>query len=106
MADAEAWDAFGQLMPDGFVNEVCARILIRMDKYHPINHTSDVCYPVLLQVCDNDISPPMSVVEKAEERLGTLAEVIHYPIGHFDIYLGDDFEQAVSDQLAFFKKHI
>jgi|GEM_PF-1710919 len=29
-----------------------------------------------------------------------------YPIGHFDIYVGDDFEKGVGDQLAFFKKHL
>jgi len=34
------------------------------------------------------------------------AEVKHYPIGHFDIYTGDNFEKSVSDQLAFFEKHL
>ena len=28
------------------------------------------------------------------------------PIDHFDIYLGEHFEKAVSDQLEFFKKHL
>ena len=34
------------------------------------------------------------------------AEVIYYPIGHFDIYVGENFEKAVSDQLDFFKKYL
>jgi len=106
LADSDAWDTFNKLVPDDFVNEACARIIIRMDKYKPVKYAARVRCPVLLQVCDNDISLPMSVVEKAEKRLGKLAEVIHYPIDHFDIYLGENFEKSVSDQLDFFKKHL
>lgn len=106
MADSDAWDTFSKLMPDGFINEACARIIIRMDKYRPVKYATRVRCPVLLQVCDNDISLPMSVVEKAEKQLGKLAEVIHYPINHFDIYLGVNFEKSVSNQLEFFKKHL
>lgn len=106
LADASAWDTFQEIAPDDFVNEVCARILIRMDKYHPIKHTSKVRCPVLFQVCDKDIALPLKVFERAKKRLGRLAEVIHYPIDHFDIYAGDNFERAVNDQLEFFKKHI
>jgi len=29
-----------------------------------------------------------------------------YPIGHFDIYTGDGFEQAVSDQPAFLEANL
>jgi hypothetical protein len=77
-----------------------------MDKYHPIKYFSKVSCPVLLQVCDKDIGLPMRVVKKAEKHLGNLAEVIHYPIDHFDIYTGGSFEMSVSDQLDFFKKHL
>ena len=34
------------------------------------------------------------------------AEPIYYPIGHFDIYNGENFESSVNDQLKFFKKHL
>jgi len=106
MADSDAWDTFNKLMPDDFINEACARIIIRMDKYEPVKYAARVRCPVLLQVCDNDISLPMSVVKKAEKRLGKLAEVIHYPIDHFDIYLGENFKKSISDQLDFFKKYL
>ncbi|MFC1543399.1 alpha/beta hydrolase [Candidatus Neomarinimicrobiota bacterium] len=106
LADAGAWDAFCQLTPDDFINEVCARIVIRMDKYHPIKYTAKVRCPVLLQACDQDIGIPLSIIEKAQQRLGNLAEVVHYPIDHFDIYLGENFERAVSDQVEFLKKHL
>ncbi|UCD38750.1 MAG: alpha/beta hydrolase, partial [Fidelibacterota bacterium] len=106
MADTDAWDAFCQLASDDLINEACARIIIRMDKYHPIKHAGKVRCPVLLQACDLDIGVPLSVIGKAQQRLGDLAEVIRYPIDHFDIYIGDNFEQAVSDQVAFFRKHL
>jgi fermentation-respiration switch protein FrsA (DUF1100 family) len=106
LADSEAWEGYGELVPDDFINEACARIVIRIDKYRPIKHIAKLRCPVLLQITDKDISHPLSSVEKIEKRLGKLAEVIHYPIGHFDIYIGDNFEKAVSDQLDFFKKHL
>jgi len=106
MADMDAWHTFEELAPDDFVNEACARIGIRMDKYMPINYTSKIRCPVLLQVCDHDFALPLSVVEKASERLGQLAEIVRYPLGHFDIYAGDNLEKAVNAQLAFFKKHL
>jgi fermentation-respiration switch protein FrsA (DUF1100 family) len=106
MPMAEAWDALGELAPDGFVNQACARILIRMDKYRPVTHVGKVRCPVLLQMCDQDVRDPEHFVRETAKRLGDLAEVIHYPIAHFDIYVGDGFKQGVRDQLAFFRKHL
>jgi fermentation-respiration switch protein FrsA (DUF1100 family) len=106
MPMTEAWDALEELAPDDFVNQACARILIRMDKYRPVTQAGKVRCPVLLQMCDNDVRDPEHFVAETEKRLGALAEVIHYPIAHFDIYLGDGFERGVRDQLAFFRKHL
>ena len=105
LADLDAWNTIGELAPDDFVNEACARIIARIDKYKPVKHAAKVLCPVLLQVCDKNISP-MSVVEETASKLGKYAEVKHYPIGHFDIYIGDNFEKSVNDQLNFFKKHL
>src|SRR5437764_784982 len=33
-------------------------------------------------------------------------EVKHYPVGHFDIYLGEPFERAVADQTEFLVRHL
>ncbi len=106
LPDPAAWDALGQLAPDDFVNEVCARILIRMDKYRPVRSIGKVHCPVLLQVTHDEISFQMSAIRKVEERLGELAEIIRYPTGHFGIYLGSNFEKSVSDQLEFFTRHL
>jgi fermentation-respiration switch protein FrsA (DUF1100 family) len=106
MAFTEAYETFVMLAQDGFINEACARIFIRFDKYRPVKYAQKVRCPVLLQVCDKDIGTPMSLVDETKKRIGKLAESIHYPIDHFDIYTGDNFEKAVSDQIEFFKKHL
>jgi len=106
MATSDAYDFFEKCTPDDFINEVCARIIIRGDKYRPGKQAHKVRCPVLLQICDHDSFTPKSAAEEAEKKLGKYAEVKHYPIGHFDIYSGDNFERSVSDQLDFFKRHL
>lgn len=44
------------------------------------------------------------VVRCTEAKL--ISEIILYPIGHFGIHLGENFEKSVSDQLDFFKEHL
>lgn len=100
----DAWQFFEEVAPADFVNEVCGRIAIRMDKYHPVNHAGRVRCPVLLQLCDLDVTTPPSTVEKMEQLLGARLRIVHNPIDHFDIYLGDHFEKAIAEQIAFFRE--
>jgi dienelactone hydrolase len=102
----DAYEFFRKFAPANYINEVCARINIRGDKYRPVKQAQNVRCPVLLQICEFDSVTPKSAAEETEKQLGEYAEVIHYPIGHFDIYTGDYFEKAVSDQLNFFMKHL
>jgi len=102
----EAYEAFEKLAPANFANEACARILIRIDKFRPIKKANKVRCPVLLQICDKDEPLPLNTIEEAANKMGKYSEVKHYPIGHFDIYIGKNFERSVTDQLEFFKKHL
>lgn len=106
LAFSEAFEAFNIFATDSFINEVCARILIRLDKYRPIKKAKKVSCPVLLQICDKDEPVPVSSIEDAAKDMGIYSEVKHYPIGHFDIYFGSNFEISVNDQLDFLKKHL
>ena len=76
------------------------------DGFNPLDFAAEVKCPVLLQVCqkDNLVSP--SSAAHTAEILGDKAELIAYPIGHFDIYSGEHFENAVRDQIEFFQKHL
>ncbi len=106
MNTQDAYDFFQKYAPKDYINKVCARIILRGDKYRPVKHAKDVRCPVLLQICEYDSLIPKSAAEETEKQLGKYAEAIYYPIGHFDIYIGDNFEKAVSDQLEFFKRQL
>jgi fermentation-respiration switch protein FrsA (DUF1100 family) len=106
MTTPDAYDFFARNAPQNYVNHACARIVLRSDKYRPVKHARNVRCPVLLQVCEKDSLAPKSAAEETEKRLGKYAEAVYYPIDHFDIYVGDNFERAVSDQLDFLKKHL
>jgi cephalosporin-C deacetylase-like acetyl esterase len=106
MSTPDAYESFGRIAPKDFINQACARIIIRGDKYRPLAHAKNVRCPILLQICDHDDVTPPSAVQQTINELGQYAEVKHYPIGHFDVYLDANFEQSIADQVDFFKKHI
>ena len=101
-----AYEGYAKLAQEGFVNEVCARAILTTGGYNPLNYAKDVHCPVLIQVCEKDNLVSLNSAQKVAEILGEKAEIKRYPIGHFDIYTGDHFEQAVRDQIEFFKKHL
>ena len=101
---SDAYDGYSKLASENFINEVCARIVLRSHGFKPVEHLQNVQCPILIQICDYDSLAIISA-ETAKE-LEKYAEVKHYSIGHFDIYIGDNFEKSVSDQLEFFKKHL
>jgi fermentation-respiration switch protein FrsA (DUF1100 family) len=86
-------------------NRVAARILVRIGLYRPGRQAARITCPVLVCACDGDALAPASrtaeLVSKAPR-----AEVKRYPFGHFDIYVGTPFEEAVSDQAAFLSRHL
>ena len=61
--------------------------------------------PILFCVADNDDLTAPGLVLKAASK-APRAEVKRYPIGHFDIYVGEWFERAVADQTDFLKRHL
>jgi len=106
MTASGAYEAFSQLAPNDFVNEACARIIIRGDKYRPIKRARDVRCPVLLQICEKDQLVPAESIEETGRILGQRAEIRRYPIGHFDVYFGENYETSVRDQIEFLGKHL
>ncbi len=102
----DEYEFFARVAPAGYPNVACARIIVRGDKYRPLEYASRVACPVLIQVGDRDELLPAAPVEETAEILGSRAEVRHYPFGHFDFYRGTHFEEAVRDQVAFFSAHL
>jgi fermentation-respiration switch protein FrsA (DUF1100 family) len=106
MASSGAYDTFSALAPPDFRNQICARILIRMDKYKPVRRIAALRCPLLLQICERDMATPPALVKRAAGLLGGRGEIKCYPLDHFDIYLGDNFDKSVSDQIVFYRKHL
>ena len=101
---ADAYEGYRNLVSENFVNEMCARAILRSHGYRPDKCIRNVRCPILIQICDYDSLAPIS--PETEKVLRKHAEVKRYPIGHFDIYVGENFERAVSDQLDFLRKHL
>lgn len=84
-------------------DEVAARVMLRVGLWRPVRDALRVSCPVLVCVCDDDATtPPAPALQMAQNA--PRGEVVRYPIGHFDIYLGESFERAVGDQVAFLQR--
>jgi pimeloyl-ACP methyl ester carboxylesterase len=103
--DSEA--GYRALIPSGldFEDRVSARFLNRVGLYRPGRSAAKVTCPILFCVCDQDAVAP---AEAALRYAATAprGEVRRYPVGHFDIYLGEPFEHAVRDQSDFLVRHL
>ena len=106
MTSDEAVAAFDrmseELIPD---IRVTARSGLLVPLYRPIRDAARVRCPALLQVCEHDTVAPAAAAEKAAWRIAR-AEVVRYPLGHFDLYFDAAFERSVADQEAFLRRHL
>ncbi|HEX4107988.1 MAG TPA: alpha/beta hydrolase [Solirubrobacteraceae bacterium] len=84
-------------------NEVAARVVLTVGLYRPGRRARRITCPLLVCVADEDsVTPPKPAVRAAQQA--PHGELRRYPIGHFDIYVGDAFERAVTDQLDFLQR--
>jgi len=97
-------DASG-LSEEEFRNDVPARVALEIPLDAPGRRVSDVRCPILFCVCDTDsVAPPGATLRHAAKA--SQGTVHRYPVGHFDIYVGEGFERVVADQLAFLEDHV
>jgi fermentation-respiration switch protein FrsA (DUF1100 family) len=87
-------------------NEVAARLALGTGLYRPGRQADRLPCPILIQIADHDAIAPPKAAQDAAWRATGRAEVRTYPIGHFDIYVGAPFEQAIADQLQFLRRHV
>lgn len=102
MNTADAMDGYLALVPEGmsFPDEVAASVALRIPREKPGKVARSVTAPVLVAVCDTDsVAPAAATVAHAQKMRN--ARIKRYPVGHFDIYLGEPFETAVADYVDF-----
>lgn len=107
MTTDDAWSGVQALIPPGsdVRIDVAARFALRLPFDRPGRYTRRVRCPILFCVCANDSVAPASATLRHAAR-ARRGQVALYDIGHFDIYRGSDFEQAVADQLAFLRREL
>jgi dienelactone hydrolase len=91
--------------PGGFENRVAARFVLQVRDDRPGLLAAEVACPILFAICEHDSVAPASAAQRAA-RMAPRGEALVYPCGHFDIYVGDDFERAVTDMVAFLVAHV
>ncbi len=107
MTTPDAEGGYKELVPDdaGWKNEVAARIFLRIGLYRPLQKAHDVTCPFLVCLADKDhitpVAPALEAVDRAPQ-----GELRRYPLEHFEIYIGEGFEEAVVDQIEFLKRHL
>jgi fermentation-respiration switch protein FrsA (DUF1100 family) len=105
MTEPGAEPGFRAMTPAGssWVNRYTPRVGLRT--YRPYAQLGKLGCPVLVIVAERDATTPPEPAVKAAERVPH-AELVRYPIGHFDIYMGEWFERAISDETAFLTRHL
>lgn len=108
MTTADSEPGYRAIYDEGFEwrEDVVARVALRVGLYRPGRRAAQVRCPILVQVASDDaITPPGPAIEAAGRA--PKGELITYAgLSHFDIYRGESFERAVSDQLDFLDRHL
>jgi len=107
MAAPDCYDGYLQLVPEGvpFENRVAARFGWNITLHRPIKRVAKIQAPTFYAICEKDTVAPASAAQKAAAATPR-GEAKLYDIGHFDIYVNDDFEAAIADQIAFLERHV
>ena len=101
----DVYRGYTRLVPHGkaLINEVAARFGLKVFTYRPGRLAAKVPCPILFCVCQTDsVAPAAATCRHAAKA--PHGEVKLYPVGHFDIYVGDAFERVVTDQLEFLEE--
>jgi uncharacterized protein len=92
--------------PDGgaMPNGLAGRIALTIGLDRPATSMRRIHCPTLICAAERDTVAPANPTKRAAQRAGL--ELHSYDAGHFDIYIGDAFEQVISDQIAFLGQHL
>ena len=105
MSAPDCWDGYTYLLPPEAPNRVAAGIAVTLPLFRPVASAASVTCPALVLICESDSVAPAAAAEKAASRMAH-AEVRRYPVGHFDVYRDQAFNQSLADQLAFLEQHL
>jgi len=98
----DSWDGYSAIIPKGSVwkNECPARILLMITNYRPMSYARKIKCPALFIVAEKDSLVDWKDVQKTADRMNRATSQV-LPVGHFDVYVGDLFENVVDQELNF-----
>ncbi|CCU73002.1 MULTISPECIES: alpha/beta hydrolase [Thalassolituus] len=83
---------------------VAARFAYDIIRYFPGQSAAKVTCPALIIACLKDTVAPVKPTLKYAKQLAQ-GKLVEFDTGHFDIYVGEWFEQTVAVQIAWLKQH-
>ncbi|MBT0566026.1 alpha/beta hydrolase [Williamsia sp. CHRR-6] len=107
MTAPDALPGYLAIKPDdnSVPNQVIARIGLDIPFHFPGKSIPAITVPVLFAVCNRDTVAPARATLRHAAR-APRGEIRRYDTGHFDIYVGADFEAVVADQIDFLQRHV
>lgn len=107
MSSPDSVAGVSALIPEGqhVPKEVAARFALDIIRHFPGRQARKVSCPILFAICENDTVAPAKATQKYAAQ-APRGEIKLYDAGHFDIYVGADFERNVTDQLDFLSRHV
>lgn len=86
-------------------DRVAVRSVLGIARYEPAKQLSKAGPPVLVIVGESDTMTPAAFTLPAAQR-SRRVQLLRYPGGHLDHFLGPGLERAVADQLRFLEQHL
>ena len=103
MSADDSLPGYSAIWGPSFVNQMAARGLLLYLLNRPVTRAKRLRMPVHLVIANHDSIAPTSGMEKVAKRVRGPVRVERLDVGHFDIYLGDPFEQTVKAQTEFIR---
>jgi uncharacterized protein len=73
--------------------------------YRPMSYARKIKCPALFIVAEKDSLVDWKDVQKTADRMNRATSQV-LPVGHFDVYVGDLFENVVGQELNFLCKEL
>lgn len=107
MNTPESYPGYSAIVPENttWENKCPARIILTFALYRPIASAHKITCPALIMLGEKDSLISAKAIEKTAGKIPN-AELVKYPFGHFDIYNGKPFEDAVKKQTEFLLSHL
>jgi len=78
---------------------------LQIGSYVPGKDAARITSPVLFCICNRDsVAPAAKALEYA--RQAPRGEIKAYDVGHFNIYVDEDFERVIADQIDFLQRNV